>query len=153
MNQQSMVYEVKNFELTNDSLLLNETLFHNANGYLGVRSAFEEGYPEGFRSVRGTYINGFYDFTEMKQAESLYGLTTEKQTILNVADTQGIELRLGSERFSMFEGKVLESVRRLDMKKGFTERRVLWRSPDGKEAEIDVVRMASFELLPLFTIE
>ena len=153
MNQQSMVYEVKNFELTNDSLLLNETLFHNANGYLGVRSAFEEGYPEGFRSVRGTYINGFYDFTEMKQAESLYGLTTEKQTILNVADTQGIELRLGSERFSMFEGKVLESVRRLDMKKGFTERRVLWRSPDGKEAEIDVVRMASFELLPLFTVE
>lgn len=148
-----MIYEVKNFSRTNDSLLLHETLFHNANGYLGVRSAFEEGYPEGFRSVRGTYINGFYDYTEMKQAENLYGLTTEKQTILNVADTQGIELKLGGEQFGMFEGKVLESVRRLDMKKGVTERRVLWRSPDGKEAEIDIVRMASFELLPLFTVE
>ena len=153
MNQENRIYEVKNFSLKNDSLLLYETLFHNANGYLGVRSSFEEGYPAGFQSIRGQYINGFYDFAEMKQAENLCGLATEKQTMLNVADTQGITVKLGGEPFSMFTGTVLASVRRLDMAKGVTERRVLWRSPAGREAEIDIVRMASFSLLPLFTIE
>lgn len=153
MEQNNTVYEVKNFSLENDALMLYETLFHNANGYLGVRSNFEEGYPDDFQSIRGEYINGFYDFTEMKQAENLCGLTEEKQTMLNVADTQGVLLQVDGERFSMFEGEVLESARRLDMKKGVTERRVVWRSPGGKEVEIRITRMASFVLLPLFTIE
>lgn len=153
MEQKQLVYQIKNFSLENRDLVLYETLFHNANGYLGVRSNFEEGYPDDFQSIRGEYINGFYDFAEMKQAESLHGLTEEKQIMLNVADTQGIALELGGEAFSMFEGEVLESSRTLDMGRGVTERRVVWRSPKGREAEIVVTRMASFELLPLFTIE
>lgn len=153
MKQENMVYRAEDFSLENDSLLLDETLFHNANGYLGVRSCFEEGYPAGCRSVRGQYINGFYDLTEMKQAENLCGLTQEKQTMLNVADTQGIELSLGGEPFSMFRGQVLKSSRSLDMKKGVTARCCRWRSPEGGEVEIEIVRMASFALPPLFTIE
>jgi alpha,alpha-trehalose phosphorylase len=153
MEQNNYVYEVKNFSLGNSQLMLCETLFHNANGYLGVRSNFEEGYPIDFQSIRGEYLNGFYDYTEMKQAENLCGLTEEKQTMLNVADTQGILLSLDGEVFSMFEGEVLQSVRRLDMEKGITVRHVIWRSPGQKEVEIDIIRMASFEMLPLFTIE
>ena len=153
MDESNYVYEVSDFSLENDELMLYETLFHNANGYLGVRSNFEEGYPIDFQSIRGEYINGFYDFAEMKQAESLCGLTEEKQTMLNVADTQGIKLYLGDEEFSMFTGKVLKSSRVLDMEKGVTRRSVVWRSPGGKEAEITILRMASFVMLPLFTIE
>jgi alpha,alpha-trehalose phosphorylase len=153
MEQNDFIYEIKDFRLGNDELMLYETLFHNANGYLGVRSCFEEGYPINFQSIRGEYINGFYDFLEMKQAEKLCGLTEEKQTMLNVADTQGIELYFGGEKFNMFEGEVLQSSRILDMKKGVTQRRVVWRSPRGEEVEISIVRMASFVMLPLFTIE
>ncbi len=147
------IYEIKNFDLDNKHLLLYETLFHNANGYLGVRSNFEEGYPDSFRTIRGEYINGFYDFAEMKQAENLYGLRNEKQIMLNVADTQGIRLTVGGELFSMFYGTVLESARQLDMKNGVSVRRVVWRSPGQKEMEIRIIRMASFKMLPLFTIE
>lgn len=139
--------------LKNDDLLLQETIFHNANGYIGVRSCFEEGYKPGYNSVRGTYINGFYDVAEMKQAEKLFGLAEEKQTILNVADTQSILLKLGEETFSMFEGTVLESSRWLDMEEGYTARRILWRSPKGKEVEIEIRRMTSFSRLSLFTID
>jgi len=153
MEQNRFIYEVRDFGLENDELMLNETLFHNANGYLGVRSNFEEGYPINMQSIRGEYINGFYDFAEMKQAEKLFGLTEEKQTMLNVADTQGIRLFLDGEEFSMFAGETLESSRTLDMEKGTTRRRVMWRSPQGREAEITIVRMASFAMLPLFTIE
>lgn len=147
------VYEVEGLSLDNDALVLNETVFHNANGYIGVRSNFEEGYPQGYDSIRGEYINGFYDIAEMKQAEKLFGFVEEKQTMLNVADTQGIYLSADGEEFSMFEGEVLSSRRYLDMEGGYTGREVTWRSPKGREMRITVKRMTSFEKLTLFTIE
>jgi len=154
MNKKDLsIYEINNIRLDNKSLLFNEALFHNANGYIGVRSAFEEGYPEDFATIRGQYINGFYDFTPKKQAENLYGLINEKQTMLNVADTQSIKIYFEDEMFSMFEGKVLKSRRWVDMDKGVTGRYVHWRSPSGKEVEITITRMASFTQLSLFTIE
>lgn len=146
-------YEIKNTSLKQEDLLLRETVFHNANGYIGVRNCFEEGYQKGLFTVRGTYINGFYDFAHMEQAEKLYGLIEEKQTILNVADTQTIRLYLGEEEFSVFEGSVEESGDTLDMEGGYTKRHVVWTSPQGKKIEITIKRMASFVYLPLFLIE
>lgn len=146
-------YEIKNFSLDKDELLLNETLFHNANGYIGVRSVFEEGYPEEYPSIRGQYINGFYDIFKMVQPEALYGLIEEKQTMLNVVDTQSIKLLIGEEKFSMFEGEVLNSRRWVDWEKGITGREVRWRSPLGKEIHIFIRRMTSFYQLSLFTID
>lgn len=147
------IYEIENLGLSQEDLMVNETIFHNANGYLGVRSNFEEGYLKGLDSIRGTYINGVYDIASMEQAEKLYGLTEDKQTMLNVADVQRIELWLGDEAFSMFSGTVLESRRRLDMKKGITSREVLWKSPKGRTVRMISKRMASFVQKELFTIE
>lgn len=127
------IYKINDLSLDNDELILNETIFHNANGYIGVRSNFEEGYKDGYDSIRGSYINGFYDFAEMKQAEKLCGLCEEKQTMLNVADPQGIKLKIEGENFSLFEGEVLESSRWLDMDEGYTARKVVWNSPSGKK--------------------
>ncbi len=132
---------------------LNETLFHNANGYIGVRGCLEEGVPEGFDTMRGMYINGFYDIIPMKQAENLCNFVEEKQTMLNVADTQTIYLYIGDEKFTMTEGTVLKHQRTLDMDAGITIREVIWRSPKGKEVSICIKRMTSFEQLSLFTME
>lgn len=153
MNLKQLIYELENISLDNRDLLVNETVFHNANGYIGVRAGFEEGYPEGFDTIRGSYINGFYDIAEMSQAEKLYGLVEEKQTMLNVADTQTIFLYVEGERFSMYEGTVLSSKRWLDMEQGVSVRSVCWRSPGGREIELTITRMTSFTQLSLFTIE
>lgn len=147
------LYKISNLKLEEEELLVNETIFHNANGYLGVRSNFEEGYPEGYDTIRGSYINGFYDISEMKQAEKLCGMIEKKQTMLNVADGQTIYLKIDGEIFSMFQGTVLESSRWLDMQEGYTARKVLWRSPKGKEVQIVIKRMASFTHLSLFFID
>lgn len=133
-------------------LLLNETLFHNANGYLGVRGNFEEG-SDGRNSIRGQYLNAFYDITEMPQAELLYGFPTSKQTMVNTCDTQTIRLTLDGEDFSLFTGKVLSFARELDMENGVTRRLIRWQSPKGKEIELTITRMASFACMPLFTME
>ncbi len=147
------IYEVNDTDLNNDVLMLNETLFHNANGYLGVRGCYEEGYPKDYKTIRGTYINGFYDYADMPQAEKLYGLCEKKQTMINVADTQGIVFEADGEKFGMFEGIVLESVRSLNMEEGITLRKVHWRSPKGHEFIINIKRMASFDIPNLFLIE
>lgn len=146
-------YETDNLTNDNNILMVNETIFHNANGYIGIRSNYEEGYPEGYDTIRGSYINGFYDIAEMKQAEKLYGLVEEKQTLLNVADTQTIYLYIDRERFSMFEGHVLKSKRWLDMEAGVSGRTIHWLSPGGREVEIVIKRMTSFTQRSLFTIE
>jgi alpha,alpha-trehalose phosphorylase len=147
------VYAKKDFSLNPADLLVDETVFHNANGYIGVRSNFEEGYPNGINTIRGTYVNGFYDFSFMGQAEKLYGLTEQKQIMLNVCDTQGIKIFLEDEEFSMFSGEVLQRERLLNMKDGITQRNILWRSPKGREVSLSFTRMASFEILPLFLIQ
>jgi alpha,alpha-trehalose phosphorylase len=153
MGLQYKRYEVDNISMDNNDLMINETVFHNANGYIGIRSNYEEDYPAGYDTIRGSYINGFYDIADMKQAEKLYGLVEDKQAMLNVVDTQTIHLTVEGEPFSLFEGKVLESKRWLDMEAGVTGRTIRWCSPSGKQVEIVIKRMTSFVQLPLFTIE
>ena len=146
------IYELKDYNLDNNRLLLNETLFYNANGYIGVRYCFEEGYPERYKSIPGQYINGFYDITAMNQAEGLYGLVKEKQVMLNISDTKTIRFFFDGEEFSMFEGTVLESKLQVDMNKGVTIRFVWWRSPNGKSLRLKSHEwhlFISFRCLPL----
>ena len=153
MEQERRKFEVKNPKLDRYHILLHEALFHSANGYIGVRYDFEEGYPEPGSYTRSQYINGFYELSTLKQPENLYGLTRQKETMLNLADTQTIRLFLEDEEFSMFLGTVQDSSLTLDMDRGIMVRRVLWRSEKGKELRLTVTRMASFHQLSLFTIE
>jgi len=146
-------YTISDFSLDEKTLMLHETLFHNANGYLGVRGCLEENVPHGYDTMRGMYVNGFYDVIPMKQSESLCNLIEEKDTMLNIADVQSVILSFDGEEFSMFNGEVLTSCRTLDMDEGTTERTVLWRSPSGREAEVRFIRMASFAVKNVFTIE
>ena len=69
-------------KLTRSGLIRNdiasrESLFHVANGYLGARACFEEGTPPDVHSIRGTYINAFYETYPVTYAERLYGFPTE----------------------------------------------------------------------------
>lgn len=143
-------YEIDELSMDQEALLLNETIFHNANGYIGVRGSYEEGYPRGFLSIRGQYMNAFYDIVDMKQAEALCGLVEKKQTIPNVADTQRVDLVFGERRFSVFEGTVKKFKRTVDMKKGVTCRQIEWVSPEGWKFTMEFKRMTSFVRLPLF---
>ncbi|MBL1226270.1 glycoside hydrolase family 65 protein [Enterococcus sp. BWR-S5] len=143
----------RGFPLTNEELRLQETLFHTANGYIGVRGNFEEGYPTDFVTSRGQYINGVYDIAEMKQAEQLYGFPNKKEVILNVADTQTLHLYLNGEEVTAFSQGVRELTRILDMEKGTALRTFDWKSKEGQAVTVSYRRMTSFVLLPLFTIE
>ncbi|MCR5688603.1 MAG: family 65 glycosyl hydrolase [Lachnospiraceae bacterium] len=134
-------------------LNLNETLFSNANGYIGIRGTLEEGVPDGFPTMRGQYLAGAYEIIPMKQAESLCNLVEKKQTMLNICDTQTIRLTIDGEEFMPAKGGNIRAERILDMEAGYTERTTHWKSPSGKEIRVSVKRMAHFMVKELFTIE
>jgi trehalose/maltose hydrolase-like predicted phosphorylase len=70
----------------------NETIFALANGALGIRGSFEEGFPTG---IRGTYLNGFFDETPILYGEAACGYAKNRQVMLNIVD--GLPLRLTVE--------------------------------------------------------
>lgn len=139
--------------LVKSDIALTETLFHTANGYIGVRNCLEEGTPEGAATIRGTYINAYYDDKPIDYGEKLYGFPETQQTIVNVTDVQTVKLYLGDEAFDPFAGELTAHDRELDMAAGEAVRRVSWRSPKGREIEITVRRMASFLQKELFLLQ
>ncbi len=145
-----MYIELK--ELLPTELLRNEALFHVANGYVGVRGNFEEGCPAGQPTVRGTYVNAFYDDVPIKYGERLYGFPTTGQRMLNVTDTQGMEISFGKEKLDPFGPGLMSFARRLDMQNGYALRRVRQRMENG-EVEVLFRRMASFACPQLVLFE
>jgi len=136
--------------LNEQALLKNEAVFALANGYLGVRGNFEEGYQ---KSIRGAYINGCFDTEEICYDEKFHGFPEQKQAIVNIQDFQTVRLWADDEMFSLFSGKVLNYERILDMQKGVCSRRVKWESPKGKRLQIDITRMVSLAVKELFTLD
>ncbi len=146
MNRQDM-------RLDQESLLLDETLLSVANGYIGVRGNFEEGYKESMDTIRGSYINGFYDDIEIQYGESAFGFPTKAQKIVNIPDAQTINIWIDGERFNLFHGKLHHVKRWLDLEQGYTKREIEWTSPKGHHLSIIIKRMASFEKLELLTLD
>lgn len=139
-------------DLSNKGLLVDESLFSTANGYIGVRGNFEEGYPNGFDSIRGTYINGFYDEVAIAYGENAYGFPQTAQKMLNVPDVQTITFEVDGDIFSAFEGVLHDQSRELDMANGLSVRKIEWQSPKGHRLNFTFTRMASFQRLELFVI-
>lgn len=135
-----------------DSLLKNESIFNVSNGYIGIRGNFEEKYPENFPTIRGSYINAFYEVEAIPYGEKAYAFPDTMQKIVNIGDAQNIDIIIEGERFSLFQGTVNEFKRYLDMKHGYYKREIWWTSPKGKEIKINITRIASFTHLQLFAI-
>lgn len=131
------------FELENN--YRNETIFSLANGYMGMRGTFEEGYrlpPD--QGLEGTFINGFYESETIRYGELAYAYPEKTQTMLNVTNGKIVRIILCGEEFNMLEGTLEHYQRVLDLKKGIVERNVIWVSPKGNKIQISTKRLISF---------
>ncbi|HEY2421446.1 MAG TPA: family 65 glycosyl hydrolase, partial [Neobacillus sp.] len=139
-----MSWEIRSFNKDYQQILVDESLFFTGNGYLGVRGNFEEGLPPDQKTIRGTYINAFHDTVPIPYGEKLYGFPDTQQKLLNISDSQTIEIFLEEERFSIAEGEVYSFERLLHLDKGYSERIIEWRSPKGKQLKLTFKRLVSF---------
>ncbi len=144
---------LKDCGLDYDALLKNESVFSSANGYLGVRGNFEEGYGGLYDSIRGAYINGFYDINSIGYDEKLFGFPENKQSIVNIHDVQTVRLFTGGEEFNVSSGNIISFSRELDMSSGVCKRDIEWESPGGRRVKIHITRMASLAVKELFVID
>ena len=118
----------------------NETIFTLANGNLGMRGNFEEG----FCTVsRGTYINGFYEETPIVYGETAFGYAKNRQVMLNVADAKVMRLTVDGEPFDLGSGTILSYERTLDLSRGELLREVRWSSPAGRRVAVRIRRIVS----------
>lgn len=138
--------------LENNELLRNESIFNVANGYIGVRGNFEEGYDDRYSTIKGTFLNAFYDLVPIEYGEKAYAFPEIMEKLVSVIDTQRIDVIIGKEKFSMFNGEIKKFKRYLDMEKGYYKREIHWVSPSGKEMIINITRLVSLSHLELFTI-
>jgi alpha,alpha-trehalose phosphorylase len=140
------IYPIDDWRLVESRLNLKaiaqtETIFATANGYLGMRGAFEEGSPA---SQHGTFINGFYESWPIPYGESAFGFARHGQTIVNVPDGKIIRLYIDDEPFDLESAFVQRYERALDMQNGTLDREILWETPAGRQILVQSRRLVSF---------
>ena len=121
---------------------VTETLFAVGNGYLGLRGNHSEGR---FAHEEGTFINGFHETFPIRHAEQAYGFAEVGQTIINAPDAKVMRVYVDDEPLSLDIADLRQYERVLDMRDGVLRRHLLWMTPSGKEVQIDVERLVSFE--------
>mgnify|MGYP005847468237 FL=1 len=108
-----------------------ETIFTVGNGYVGVRAAFEEGYP-GEQAT--TLVHGIFDHAEGEQVPEL----------VNVPNWLRLTLTVDGAPFSMQSGVHLGYERALDLRRAALTRRVLWQPAfGGPVVRLEFERFAS----------
>lgn len=128
-----------------------ETLYHVANGYIGVRNAPEEGHSQR-ESIRGTYLNAFYEIVDVAYGEKLYGFVDTKQVLVNVPDAQTISIEARDIPYSLFAPETHDVRQSLDMHTATATRTSRWTVPGGGTLFITFERMASFLMPNVFIL-
>lgn len=149
--EQPPIFEIDPWKIIENNFtasrnLHSETVFSLANGYIGIRGSFEEGFNgSSARSIDGIYLNGFYESVPIPHNERGYGFAQNTQTRLNVTNSKIIKLQLEDEWFNIDYGQLLKFERTLDLRKGCQTRELIWKSPKGREVKMCITRLVPFK--------
>jgi alpha,alpha-trehalose phosphorylase len=117
-----------------------ETLFGNANGYLGIRASHEEGRPS---YQPGTLLNGFYETRPIHYAEDAVGFARTGQSILSVPDGTRIRIFVDDEPLDAVGCEVHDYSRTLEMDTASLDRSLTYALPDGRRFAVRSRRFVS----------
>jgi alpha,alpha-trehalose phosphorylase len=123
-----------------DSQLLYESLFAQANGYIGSRGTYEELAKEDGASCEGVYLNGVYQQEPIEYGESAYGFATHNQKMLQVPNGKRIEMMLDGIPLTYRDSN---PVRQFDFKRGVYNRQQKWTTSSGKTLTLNSTRFVS----------
>src|SRR6478752_10563510 len=80
-----------------------ESVFALSNGHIGLRGNLDEGEPHG---IPGTYLNSFYEATDLPYPEGGYGYPEAGQSLINVTNGKTIRLLVDDEPFDVRYGEL-----------------------------------------------
>ncbi len=122
-----------------DELHEDETIFSLANGVLGTRGHFTEGY--GVEDYPQTLENGFYNTYPFKYEENYKQFPQEGQTIVLLPDASLVRIETDEEIIDLKHSVLLELERTFDMLQGTSSRKALYRTALGYEFTIHEDKM------------
>ncbi len=134
-------WAIREKRLDLDRLAPSESIFALSNGHLGIRGTLDEGEPS---SLKGTYLNGFFESYPIQYPELAFGFPEAGQTIVGVTDGTPIRLLVEDEPLDVHRGSLKCHERALDLRSGILERRLLWRSIGGRSVRVTSRRLISF---------
>ncbi len=111
------------------TMLADETIFSQANGILGTRNHFIEGY--GKQDYPQTFINGFYNTYPFHYEENYQQFPQIGQTIVNLPDASFTSIIFNGNIIDLAHCEMIHLNRTLDMKKGLVTRRSEYKLSDG----------------------
>ncbi|MDF2532231.1 MAG: glycoside hydrolase family 65, partial [Clostridia bacterium] len=147
------MWQLRSNDLRGERLLLEESLFSIGNGYIGVRGCFDEAPALIPNTIRGSYLNGYYDRVPVLYSESAYGFPTVQDKQPRIMDTQTSLIILDGEILVIETAKMYDYYRVLDLQKGLLERGYKYKTKNGKEAKLSFKRLASFTIKNLLCYE
>ncbi|QQE11927.1 glycoside hydrolase family 65 protein [Planctomycetota bacterium] len=130
-----------------DSCNYYETIFSQANGYMGFRAYPEEQSDRGI-SLREGYLAGiFAEITGNAKDDVLkHPFPWPAVEMVTLPEIFSVCIKLADEEFSMDEGDVLKYTRELNMRNGLLKRKVMWKSPKGKMTQLTFERFLSSDI-------
>lgn len=122
--------------------LAAESVFSQANEYMGIRGYMEEGYSG--EALKGSYFNGIYE--KLHQEGPHYkGLVNTTEFMVNSADWLYTELSIDGETLDLAKIRFHDFKRVLDMRTGLLTRSFVWELSGGRLAEVVFERVLSME--------
>ena len=121
---------------------VSESVFSLANGYMGVRGCFEEGYSGD--TLKGSYFNGIYE-RRVQKGQSYKGITDTTEFMVNAADWLWLRIEAEGEELDLARSDIRSFQRSLYLKNGVLSRSFLWMTKMGKKIEVELERFLSME--------
>lgn len=136
-------YTVVETEYNAENNKNNETIFTIANGYIGVRGFFEEGfYGPSEESDPTTMINGIYEYFPYHHIWCRPGFPERYHAIVGQANPIDVRVLLNGEAATLAYG-VKDYSRTLDMRDGRVVRKFVFTAKNGASAALVFERFAS----------
>ena len=128
--QNPWMYAVPSFALADQHNL--ETVFTQANGYLGIRGYAEEEIT-GAGSDPMQFVAGYFDRSPVT-----------RNTMVNVPTLRRIRIQLAGEKLDLGAGSVTNYLRTLDLRNAVCTRSFTWTSPGGRTTKVSFVSYVSY---------
>jgi alpha,alpha-trehalose phosphorylase len=123
---------VRNNRLTKEELLIDEAIYSQANGFLGTRGNFVEGYGKDY-DYNQTYLNAFYDKYDYFYEENFSGFPQSGQKFVNLIDGQRMNFMVDGSALNLNNCEVISLNREYDFETGVTTRTVHYKTAHDKE--------------------
>lgn len=106
-----------------------ESVFSQANEYMGVRGYLEEGYSG--KQLKGSYFNGIYE--RLHQDGPHYkGITDITEFMVNGPDWLYTRIAIDGKKLDLADAEISNFRRVLDMRTGLLSRSFIWKIDEKK---------------------